>query len=412
MGTELLLGDVVNTNAAYIARGLARRGIHVYYQCVVGDNPDRLRESIKQGFKRSDLIVLTGGLGPTYDDLTKETVAGYFGLEMEMHRPSYDHLIEVAKKFNRGSNREMTPNNLKQAYMPKGATVFANQNGTAPGLAVTDGVKTAVLMPGPPREMIPMFDNQVLPYLTADSKTVLVSKNVHVFGLGESAVEHMLHNYMLEMQNPTIAPYAKTGEMYLRVTASAESEAEANGMIGPVIEKIRGYVGEYIYGVDVPNMETAAVQALLAKKLHVATAESCTGGMLSGKITNVAGASDVFGCGVVAYANEVKMQVLGVREETLKAHGAVSPETAAEMAAGIRKLSGAEIGVSVTGIAGPGGGTPEKPVGLVYIGINSAKLAETKKLTLDRGYQNERDLIRQTATLHALHAILRAAELF
>lgn len=402
----------MNTNAAYIARGLARKGIHVYYQAVVGDNPDRLRESIRQGFERSDLIVLTGGLGPTYDDLTKETVAEYFGREMEMHQPSYDHLIEVAKKFNRGSGREMTPNNLKQAYMPKGAVVFANQNGTAPGLAVTDGVKTAVLMPGPPREMIPMFDNQVLPYLTADSKTVLVSKNVHIFGLGESAVEHMLHDYMLEMQNPTIAPYAKTGEMYLRVTASAKSEAEAERMIGPVIEKIRSYVGEYIYGIDVGNLETAAVQMLQQKKLHVATAESCTGGLVSKQITNVPGASDVFGCGVVAYANEIKMKVLGVREETLKAHGAVSPETAAEMAAGIRRLSGAEIGVSITGIAGPGGGTGEKPVGLVYIGIDSDKLKEVKKLTLDRGYQNERDLIRQTAALYALHAIWRTAKLY
>ncbi len=410
VGTELLLGDVVNTNAAHIAKGLAAIGVNLYYQSVVGDNPDRLREAIRQSFERSDLIVMTGGLGPTYDDLTKETVAEYFGLEMEMHQPSYDHLVEVFKNFNKGSGREMTPNNIKQAYMPKGAVVFHNNNGTAPGLAVSGGQKTAILMPGPPREMVPMFDEQVIPYLAKESKKVLVSKNIHIFGIGESAVEDMLHDYMLSMENPTIAPYAKTGEMYLRVTASANDKEKAEKMIEPVIEKIRGILDKYIYGIDVDNLQTAVVRMLKEKDLTAATAESCTGGWISKMITEVDGSSEVFGCGVCTYANEMKMQILGVKKETLEKYGAVSPETAGEMAAGVRRISGADIGVSVTGIAGPGGGTEEKPVGLVYIGIDSKNLTETVKLTLSRGYRNERDFIRYNAALNALHCILKAAK--
>lgn len=407
-----MLGDVVNTNAAHIAKGLAAIGVNLYNQTVVGDNPDRLRDAIRQSFERCDLVVMTGGLGPTYDDLTKETVAEYFGLEMEMHQPSYDRLVEVFKKFYRGQNREMTPNNIKQAYMPKGAVVFDNYNGTAPGLAVSDGKKTAVLMPGPPREMIPMFDGQVIPYLGRESKKVLVSKNIHIYGLGESAVEDMLHDYMMSMQNPTIAPYAKTGEVYLRVTASADDKAEAVKMIEPVIEKIQGMLGKYIYGIDVHNLQTAVVRMLKEKGLTAATAESCTGGWISKMITEVEGSSEVFGCGVCTYANQMKMQILGVKKDTLEKFGAVSPETAVEMAAGVRRISGADIGISVTGIAGPGGGTEEKPVGLVYIGINSNNLTETVKLTLSRGYQNERDFIRYSAALNALHCILRAAREF
>lgn len=409
VGTELLLGDVINTNAAHIAKGLAAAGINVYYQSVVGDNPERLKDAIRLAFDRSDLIVMTGGLGPTYDDLTKETVAEYFGKEMQLHQPSYDRLIELFKSFNRGQNRKMTENNIKQAYMPEGAVVFENQNGTAPSLALSGGNKTAVLMPGPPREMVPMFDGQVLPYLSRDSKKVLVSTNIYIFGIGESAVEDMLHDYMLTMDNPTIAPYARTGEVYLRVTASAANQEKAKEMLGPVVDKIQTLLKDYIYGIDVGNLETAVVRKLKEKNLTVATAESCTGGLVSKQITNVDGASDVFGCGICAYANEIKMKVLGVEAGTLEKYGAVSPETALEMAAGVRRVSGADIGISVTGIAGPGGGSKDKPVGLVYIGINSKNLTETVKLTLGRGYQNERDYIRNNAALHALHGILRAA---
>lgn len=412
VGTELLLGDVVNTNAVHIAKGLAAAGINVYYQTVVGDNPQRLKASIRLAFERSDLIVMTGGLGPTYDDLTKETVAEYFGREMELHQPSLDHLNDVFNKFYRNQYKKMTENNVKQAYMPKGAVVFHNQNGTAPGLAVSDGNKTAVLMPGPPREMVPMFDDQVLPYLSRDSKKVLVSRNVHIFGIGESAVEDMLHDYMLSMDNPTIAPYAKTGEVYLRVTASADDKKQADEMLGPVVDKISNLLGDYIYGIDVGNLETAVVQKLKEKNLTVATAESCTGGWVSKQITGVEGSSEIFGCGVCAYANEIKMKVLGVKKETLEKFGAVSKQTAGEMAAGVRKISGADIGVSVTGIAGPGGGTEQKPVGLVYVGIDSKGLTETLELSLSRGYQNERDHIRYNAALNALHGILKAAKAY
>ncbi len=412
VGTELLLGDVVNTNAVHIAKGLASIGVNLYYQLVVGDNPQRLRDAIHLSFERSDLIILTGGLGPTYDDLTKETVAEYFGREMELHQPSYKHLLEIFEKFNRGQNRKMTENNVKQAYMPKGAVVFENKNGTAPGLAVSDGKKTAVLMPGPPREMVPMFDNLVMPYLSRDSKKVLVSRNVNIYGIGESAVEDMLHDYMLSMKNPTIAPYAKTGEMYLRVTASAENVDKAEELLAPVVDKIQNLLGDYIYGIDAKNLETAVVLNLKEKGLCVATAESCTGGWVSKLITNVEGASDVFGCGICAYSNEIKVKVLGVREETLQKYGAVSAQTAAEMAAGVRRISGADIGISVTGIAGPGGGSAEKPVGLVYLGIDSPSYQDTVKLMLSRGYENERNHIRYSATLRALHSILKAAKTF
>lgn len=410
VGTELLLGDVVNTNAVHIAKGLASIGVNLYYQTVVGDNPQRLKDSIRLAFGRSDLIVMTGGLGPTYDDLTKETVAEYFGREMEMHQPSYDHLVQIFENFNRGQNRKMTDNNIKQAYMPKGAVIFENKNGTAPGLAVNDGKKTAVLMPGPPREMVPMFDQLVLPYLMRDSKKILVSKNINIFGIGESTVEDMLHETMVSMDNPTIAPYAKTGEMYLRVTASAEDSKKAENMLSPVVDKIQKLLGKYIYGIDVGNLETAVVRKLKEKKLKLATAESCTGGWVSKLITNVEGSSEVFGCGICAYSNEIKMKVLGVREETLNEFGAVSAETAREMSAGVRRISGADIGISITGIAGPGGGSEQKPVGLVYLGIDSPGLTDTVNLTLSRGYQNERDFIRYNATLHALHSILKAAE--
>jgi len=410
VGTELLLGDVVNTNAVHIAKGLASAGINVYYQSVVGDNPQRLKDSIRLAFGRSDLIVMTGGLGPTFDDLTKETVADYFGREMELHQPSYDRLIEIFENYYRGQNKKMTENNIKQAYMPKGAVVFKNMNGTAPGLAVTDGNKTAVLMPGPPREMVPMFDNQVMPYLSRDSKKVLISTNIHMFGIGESAVEDILHDYMLSMDNPTIAPYARTGEVYLRVTASAADKKHADDLLKPVVDRIENILGKYIYGIDVGNLETAVVMKLKEKKLTVATAESCTGGLVSKQITNVSGSSEVFSCGICAYGNDIKMKLLGVTENTLEKYGAVSAETAKEMAAGARKISGADIGISVTGIAGPEGGTEEKPVGLVYIGIDSKGLRETVKLTLSRGHQDERDLIRYTAALHALYSILRAAE--
>ena len=404
VGTELLLGEVVNTNSAYIAKGLAANGISVFHHQVVGDNPKRLAQSVKEAFSRSDILILTGGLGPTFDDLTKETIAEYFGLEMEMHQPSLKRLEEFFAHYN----KQMTENNKKQAMMPKGAVVFENENGTAPGLAVTGGGKTAVLMPGPPREMMPMFDNQVLPYLAQDSELVFVSKNVHVFGLGESYVEDRLKDYMLSCTNPTIAPYAKTGEMYLRVTASADTKEHAEALLSPVIEHLYSEIGDHIYGVDVPNMQTAVIQQLTEKSLKIATAESCTGGLISKLLTDVPGASAAFDGGVCTYSNDMKEKLLGVSHETLAAYGAVSEQTAKEMADGVRKLFSADFGLATTGIAGPDGGTAEKPVGLVYVGVATGDSVQAHKLLLKRNYKNPRDFIREYASMHALSFILEA----
>ena len=324
VGTELLLGDIVNTNAAYIAKELANLGIDVYNQAVVGDNPDRLKESLEQAFQRNDIVVMTGGLGPTYDDLTKETVAQLFGKKMILHQES----LERIERFFKYYNRVMTENNRKQAYMPEGATVFPNDNGTAPGLAVEKDGKIAILLPGPPREMIPMFSSSVVPYLQQFSGSTLYSSNIHLFGIGESQVETILREMMVSHRNPTIAPYAKEGEVRLRVTASAKAKEEAKEMVLPVVEQIRDILGKYIYGIDVGDLQTALVQKLTEKKKKVACAESCTGGYISKRLTEVPGASLVFDCGVCSYANEIKERVLGVSHETLAAHGAVSRETA------------------------------------------------------------------------------------
>lgn len=406
VGTELLLGDIVNTNAAYIARELANIGIGVYYQSVIGDNNGRLKEGLELAFSHADIVVMTGGLGPTYDDLTKETVADYFHKKMEMN----EECLKSVEGFFKHVNRPMTENNKKQAMMPVGATVFPNENGTAPGLAISEGGKTAVLLPGPPSEMEPMFQKSVVPYLMGFSDKVLVSHNIRLFGIGESRLEDILYDLMKNSTNPTVAPYAKMGEVTLRVTAAADTKEKCEELIGPMISEIRDAVGEYIYGIDVPDLQTAAVNGLLEKKLKIATAESCTGGLVSQRITQVPGASEIFDCGVCSYANEIKHSVLGVDEETLGKYGAVSEQTAWEMARGVRKLAHADIGVSTTGIAGPGGGTPEKPVGLVYVGIDSDRLTTVLKLNIKYHKMNERTHIRHMAAQNVFKLILKALE--
>ena len=406
VGTELLLGDTVNTNATYIAKGLADIGIGCYYQSVVGDNPQRLQASLALAFGRADIVIMTGGLGPTFDDLTKETVAQYFGLPMELHEPSLAHLVELFGRFG----RPITENNRKQAFMPQGATVLHNDRGTANGLMVEQDGKIAILMPGPPREMTAMFDNHVKPHLQSLSGAVLLSHTIHIYGLGESAVEQQLRDYMESHTNPTIAPYAKEGEVLLRVTARAADTASAEALLHPVVDELCAALPGYVYGVDVTNLQTALVQSLTAKKLTVATAESCTGGYIGKRITEIAGSSLVYGCGVISYANEVKTQLLGVKAETLAQFGAVSAQTAQEMAEGIRKLSGADIGIATTGIAGPDGGTAKKPVGLVYIAASTSQGTEVKELRLSRGYGGEREHIRWLASSQALHLALKTAE--
>lgn len=409
IGTEILLGNIVNTNSAVISRGLAELGVNLYHHTVVGDNPDRLRDALATAFSRNDIVITTGGLGPTYDDLSKETIAAYFGLPLELHQPSADAIAD----FFRNIGRPMTENNLKQAMMPKGCIVLENPNGTAPGAIIEGGGKTAIMLPGPPREMGPMFHGQVMPYLAKRSDNVLRSHCIYFFGIGESALEAQLREQMQQMQNPTLAPYAKDGEVMLRVTASAEREEEAEALMKPVIAQLREQFADLIYGVDVDDLQTAAVRALTEKHLKAATAESCTGGYISKRITDVGGSSSVFECGVTSYANEIKEKILGVRHETLEQYGAVSAQTAREMADGIRRISGADIGVSTTGIAGPDGGSDRKPVGLVYVGISSEHYNEVIELRLARGHRDgEREYIRYLASSHALAQIIKAATAF
>ena len=408
IGTELLMGNTVNTNATYIAKGLAQNGVNVYHQAVVGDNPQRLKESLDLAFSRSDIVITTGGLGPTYDDLSKETIAAWFGKELVLHEESLRHIED----FFRRIGREMTANNRKQAMMPQDCTVFANPNGTAPGCAIEKDGKIAFMLPGPPREMRPMFDNFVIPYLQKDSDTVLASKMIHLFGIGESMLEHKLHDIMVESSNPTLAPYAKEGEVQLRVTARVGRDEDADAILQPMMDKVAEIAGEFIYGIDIGDLQTALVRRLQEKGLKVATAESCTGGYISKRITEVDGASAVFDCGVCSYANEIKEKVLGVSHETLLAHGAVSEQCAKEMAAGIRRLSGADIGISTTGIAGPGGGTAEKPVGLVYVAVDSDKHSEVLKLNIPSRSDDAREYVRYIASSHALHLAWKAAGFF
>ena len=405
VGTELLLGDVVNTNATHIAKGLAQLGVNVYHQSVVGDNAGRLKQALCEAFERSDLVILTGGLGPTYDDLTKETVAAYFGRPMEMRKDCRAAIEGYFKK----TGRVMTKNNRKQAMMPKDAIVLPNAYGTAPGCIVEGGGKAAILMPGPPREMKQMFDGPVTEYLSRHSQGVLVSRSVNIFGVGESAVEERLRDTLMKSEDPTVAPYAKASEVLLRVTTRAETKEEGYRKIGPVVSQILEIFPDNVYGLDCGSIEEAAVGYLKAFGLTAAAAESCTGGLVAKRITDLPGASEVFGLGVCAYANEMKEAVLGVRHETLLKHGAVSRETALEMARGVRAVSGADIGVSTTGIAGPGGGTGGKPVGLVYVAAVSAAGEEVLELHLSREREDDRENIRLMASSYALSLVIRMA---
>ncbi len=367
VGTELLIGDIVNTNAAFLSRHLANLGIAQYHQTVVGDNPQRLKEALTLALSRSDLVLMSGGLGPTYDDLTKETACACMGAKLELHQPSLDRIYAYFAR----RQRTMSENNKKQAMQPKGGIVFQNDYGTAPGCGIfnPDRTKLAILLPGPPRELEPMFCEQVLPFLRTMTERCLVSRNVHIVGMGESSVEQILKDKMIAAVNPTIAPYCQTGEVRLRVTASAKTHEEGLALCDAAIAELyETEVGPYIYGVDV-DLAQAVVNALAARKQKIAVAESCTGGGIGAKLTAVSGASAVFDGGVISYANEIKARILGVSQENLDTYGAVSAPIAKEMAAGVMRLMGADYGISVTGLAGPGGATATKPIGLVYIGI-------------------------------------------
>jgi nicotinamide-nucleotide amidase len=379
VGTELLLGNIVNTNANYLSKKCAELGFSLYYQITVGDNEDRLNKVLAESLERSDVIILTGGLGPTEDDMTKEAVAHALHRELIMDEESKARIQSYFdfRKSAAGGSSDITNNNWKQALKIDGSIVVENDNGTAPGYIVEAAYqqedpnkinKRIILLPGPPSEMKPMFDDHIIPYLRNLQENVLVSKMVKICGIGESKAETMILDMIDGQQNPTIAPYAKCAEVHFRVTALAKSEESAKKLLHPVIEELKKRFGLNIYTMDEEKtLEEVVVALLREKNLTLSSAESCTGGLLAGRIVNVSGASSVFKEGFITYSNEAKQKYLGVSGETLKQFGAVSEQTAYEMAQGTAAATGADITVAVTGIAGPDGGTEEKPVGLVYI---------------------------------------------
>ncbi|MCY6355187.1 competence/damage-inducible protein A [Clostridium sp. ZS2-4] len=399
VGTELLLGNIVNTNAQYIAKRLADLGIEVYHQAVVGDNPKRLMDAYTAAFGRADLVITTGGLGPTKDDLTKEVAFDYFGKEAVLHKDILDKIEEYFIKIN----RNMVESNKKQAYFPMDALILENNHGTAPGCIIEDSNKILIVLPGPPREMKPMFEEGVISYLMKYQEGILGSKVLRVIGLGESAAAEMIEDIIDNGKNPTIATYAKESEVTIRITAKANTEEEAESLITPVEEEIRRRLGIAVYGEGEAQIEEVVGKILIENKLTISTAESCTGGLLAGKIINYPGISEIFKEGVITYSNESKMKRLKVKKEILDKFGAVSSQVAAEMAEGIAKAAGTDIGISTTGIAGPQGGSDEKPVGLVYIGLYIKGEIKTKELHL----VGDRQKVRNTAVIRAIEWLRR-----
>lgn len=397
IGTELLLGDIVNTNAQFLAKELATLGIDVYHQCVIGDNEERVLRAFKEAFDRCDIIITTGGLGPTQDDLTKELGAKYFNKKMILHEPS----LEWIKKYLDIKDEEALEANKKQAYFPEGATILPNEKGTAPGAIISENNKTLIILPGPPKEMKAMFNNHVVKYLSDMTGEVIKSKTLRIFGIGESLMAKKINDIIQNSTNPTVAPYAKDYEVTLRVTAKEKSEEKCEALINPKCEEIKYILGEYIYGEGETSLDTVVAELLCKKKLSISTAESCTGGMVAATLISYPGISDVFKEGAVTYSNEAKMKRLGVKEETLNNFGAVSEETAREMAEGIAREAKTDIGISTTGIAGPGGGTEEKPVGLVYIGLCIKGNVIVEKFN----FTGDREAVRKKATMNALNIL-------
>lgn len=395
VGTEILLGNIVNTNAAYLAEKCATLGLSCYHQDVVGDNEERLSETLKLALSRSDIVLLSGGLGPTQDDLTKEVAAKVCGKELYLHEPSK----EAIRQFFAERKLEITENNWKQAMVPEGCIVVENPGGTAPGIIMAENGKHVVLMPGPPGELIPMFERSIMPYLAGLTNGVIYSQTVKICGVGESKAESMIEDMVDAQQNPTIATYAKTGEVHLRVTSTAPDEKEAKKLVKPVVKELKGRFGNHVYTTDNDvTLEKAVVDLLAANKLTACTVESCTGGMLSARLINVPGVSEVFKSGYVTYSNKSKRRLLGIKKNLLMKHGAVSEQIAREMAKTAAALARTDVSVSTTGIAGPDGGTPEKPVGLVYIGCNVCGRITVKECH----FHGSREKIRESTVAAAL----------
>lgn len=400
VGTELLLGEITNTDGAYIAGRLAQIGIHVYYQTTVGDNPARLRKALEIAAARADIIITTGGLGPTFDDLTKETIAKVFGKKLVRDA---DSLAQI-RAFFRERGREMTPNNEKQADLPEGATIFKNLWGTAPACAFQAGKNTVVMLPGPPDECFPMTDRYVIPYLMPYADGVLTSRYVRIYDVGESAVEDRLHRLMTESLNPTVAPYAKGGSVLVRVTAKAPDRETGFAMCEPAVKTVLETFGRKAYEEQSGGLPALVFSLLREQGKTFSTAESCTGGLVSKWMTDLSGVSDVFMGGVCTYSNAAKADILGIDPALIEENGAVSEPVARAMAESARRIYHTDIAVGITGIAGPGGGTPEKPVGLVYIACAGKDGTEVKKFTFGT-LRRTRERVRTDAANAALDMV-------
>jgi len=399
VGTELLLGYVVNTDAQYLSRELSELGIDVFYHHVVGDNRERLAELIRKVYDRSDIIILTGGLGPTEDDITKETMAEVFGLNLVLHEPSLQNLNCFFHKIN----RNCTPNNRKQAYFPENCTIFKNDRGTAPGCGIEIAGKTIIILPGPPRELTHMFANEVKPYLEKKSGFVLKTSMLKVIGIGEAELEHLLIDIIDNQTNPTIATYASAGEVSLRITAKAGNGQEAERMLNPVVKSVYSRIGEYIYSDSGATLQEHIVDRLSSMDMRLSLAESCTGGMLASMIVDVPGASKVLDNCIVSYSNEAKMTLLEVSADTLEKFGAVSAETAREMAKNSFDLSNSDLSLSITGIAGDKNVYSDKPIGLIYICLYDGRKYHEQALNLNR----DRNFNRLMTCMRALDMVRR-----
>ena len=401
VGTELLLGNIANTNAQVLSQSLSALGINVFWHTVVGDNPTRLRQAVDTARHRADILITTGGLGPTYDDLTKETVCAACGKALVFHP---EILSDIADFYEKNLHAPMPDNNRQQAMLPEGCVVFDNPVGTAPGCAFEAGGVHVLMLPGPPHEMVTMLRRCAEPYLRSLSREIIVSHDIMTFGLGESYVDQLLHEQMSHMENPSLATYAKPCEVRLRATAKAQSAEQAEEMLAPVVDEVKTLLGPYVYGVDVTGLEEVCSALLLERGLTLATAESCTGGLIARRITALPGASRVYRGGVVSYWTEVKAAVLGVPQDLLDQYGAVSEPTARAMAEGARRITGADIAVSVTGVAGPDPDERGNPVGLVFIGLATPDGTFCRRTESGR---RTRDRIQDLSANHALDMVRR-----
>ena len=403
VGTELLLGNIANTDAQILSEKLSALGITVLHHTVVGDNPERLAEALETARRRADIIITTGGLGPTYDDLTKQTICRTFGRELELHQ---DILEEIRTWFETKLGKRMPENNVQQAMLPVNCTVFDNPVGTAPGCAFQEGGVHVLMLPGPPFECRYMFDNRARQYLEKLTDGVIVSHEIKIFGMGESSVEEALREPMTRLTNPTLAPYAKLNECMVRATAKAETRAAAEALLKPLVAQVLETLGDVVYGVDVESLEQVVSAALLERGLTLSAAESCTGGLIAKRMTDLPGASKVFRGGVVSYTNGVKAGVLGVDRDLLERCGAVSEETARAMAEGCRRVCGSDLAVSVTGVAGPDADDRGTEVGTVYIALAAREGTICRRLICGRG--RGRDRVRSAAASNAFDLIRRS----